>query len=123
MKARIQLSEGDNGGGDEVIEVDTAEVIDERCGHVVIDPKDDNKCAECREQYKEWDCNEWLECPMCTQWYHNEECFLQRYCTSTFLKPNFVTDFSYNLFISSCQTYLLYPSPPLSLIQAIVKKP
>ena len=76
LKARIQLSDDDNGGGDEVIEVDTAEVIDERCGHVVIDPKDDNKCAECREQYKERDCNEWLECPMCKQWYHNEECFL-----------------------------------------------
>ena len=68
LKARIQLSKGDNGGGDEVIEVDTDEVIDERCGHVVIDPKDDNKCAECREQYKERDYYEWLECPMCKQW-------------------------------------------------------
>ena len=57
---------------DEVIE---DEIFDERCGHVVKEPKDDNKCAECNKQYEESD-NEWLECPMCKQWYHNEECFM-----------------------------------------------
>ena len=45
-------------------------------GHVVIDPTDDDKYAECIEQYKELDCHEWLECPICKQWYHNEQCFL-----------------------------------------------
>ena len=44
-----------------------SEVIDERRGHVVINPKDDNKSAECREQYKERDCNEWLKFPTCKQ--------------------------------------------------------
>ena len=71
LKARIHLSESDNGGDNEVIEVDTAEVIDER------------------------------------------------YCT---LEPIFITGFSYNLFISSCQKYLLYPFLPLSFIQAIINK-
>ena len=51
----------------------------ERCNdadHVMIDPKDDFKCAECSKQYEERDCNEWLECPICKQWYHDEECFI-----------------------------------------------
>ena len=76
MKARIQLSKSDNGDGEQVIKVDTPEVVDQRYGHVVIDPTDDDKYAECREQYKELDCHEWLECPICKQWYHNEQCFL-----------------------------------------------
>ena len=53
MKARIQLSNSDNGDGDKVIKVDTPEVVDQRYGHVVIYPTNDDKCAECREQYKE----------------------------------------------------------------------
>ena len=56
--------------------VDTAEVIDEQFWNAVIDPKDGNKCAECKEQYKERDYNEWLQYSMYKQWYHNEECFL-----------------------------------------------
>ena len=76
MKAIIQLNKNDNGDGDKIIKVNTAEVLDQRYGHVVIDPTDDDKCAECREQYKELDCHEWLECPMSKQWYHNEQYFL-----------------------------------------------
>ena len=49
MKVRIELSKGDIGGGDKVIDGDTADVVDVRCGPIVIDPKDDNKCADCRE--------------------------------------------------------------------------
>ena len=52
------VSEGGNGRGDRVIEVDTVEVICEWCGHVVPDPNDDNKRTECRNQYKERNCNE-----------------------------------------------------------------
>ena len=69
LKARIHLIESDNGGDNKVIEVGTAEVIDEE------------------------------------------------YCTLTFSEPIFTTEFSYNLFISSCQTYLLYPFQPVSLKQ------
>ena len=65
---------------------------DKECGHAVIDPIDDDKYVEYKEQYKEREYNKWVECPMWKQWYHNEECnFLQRYCISTFLKPIFVT--------------------------------
>ena len=63
LKTRIQLNEGDNEGGDEVIEVVTAEVIDKGCGHAVIDPIDDYKYVECSEQYNERDCDKRLECP------------------------------------------------------------
>ena len=47
LKARIQLIEGDDEGDDEVI-VDAAEFNDERYGYIMIDPKGDNKGAECR---------------------------------------------------------------------------
>ena len=49
LNVRIQLSKGDNGGDNEVIEVDTDEIIDERCGYIVIDPKDNSKCGEYKE--------------------------------------------------------------------------
>ena len=70
------VSESGKGGGDRVIEVDAVEVAGERCGHVVLDPKYDNKCTECREQHKERNCNEWLEFLMRKQLPHNEEWFL-----------------------------------------------
>ena len=76
LKIRIRLGKEDSDRScrsvDEVIE---DEIFDERCGHVVKEPKDDNKCAECNKQYEQSD-KEWLECPMCKQWYHNEDCFM-----------------------------------------------
>ena len=41
---------GDNRGSDEVIVVDAAKSIDDQCRYVVIDPKDDNRWAKCRER-------------------------------------------------------------------------
>ena len=38
-----------------------------------------------------------------------------------FAKFCVILDFSYNLLISSCQTYLLYPSPPSSNNQETMK--
>ena len=84
---------------------------------------DKNKCAVCKEQYKKRDCNEWLVCPMCKQWCHNEECFFLTLLCFNVFRHIFVTDFFYNLFNSSCRTYLLYLSPPVSPIQATVKTP
>lgn len=55
LKARIQLIEGDDEGDDEII-VDTVEFNDERYGYIMIDPKGDNKSAECRGEGDNEEC-------------------------------------------------------------------
>ena len=97
---------------------------DKGCGLAVIDPIDDDKYVEYKEQYKERDYNKWVECSMWKQWYHNEECnFLQRYCISTFLKPIFVGQiFLRNIYyIHLSLSFSL--SLSASLIRVIIKKP
>ena len=97
---------------------------DKGCGHAVIDPIDDDKYVEYKEQYKEREYNKWVECPMWKQWYHIEECnFLQRYCISTFLKPIFVGQiFLRNIYyIHLSLSFSL--SLSASLIRVIIKKP
>ena len=103
---------------------------DKGCGHAVIDPIDDDKYEEYKEQYKERDYNKRLECPMWKQWYHNEECnFLQRYCISTFLKPIFVAQIFLIIhpLVQVRNIYYLSLSLSLSLfaslIRVIIKKP
>ena len=45
---------------------------DVACGHNKFD-KSDNECSTCRKWYAE-DGSEWLQCPICEQWFH-EICF------------------------------------------------
>ena len=42
------------------------------CGNVETSESDD-ECAECQGSYSEGE--EWLCCPVCHQWYH-QDCFL-----------------------------------------------
>ena len=42
------------------------------CGHEKSD-KSNNECSTCKEWYTE-DGSEWLQCPICEQWFH-ETCF------------------------------------------------
>ena len=41
------------------------------CGHFETS-KSDDECAKCLESYNE--SEEWLSCPVCHHWYH-EDCF------------------------------------------------
>jgi len=40
------------------------------CGHDESLDRDDNKCALCGVAYDDSFDQEWLQCPSCTQWYH-----------------------------------------------------
>lgn len=72
LKARIQLSKSDNGNGDEVIGVNTTEVIDEQCRHVVIDLKHNNKYVQnAGSSIKNGIVTNGLKALR----YHNQECF------------------------------------------------
>ena len=72
LKARIQLSKSDNGNGDEVIGVNTTEVIDEQCRYVVIDLNHNNKYVQnAGSSITNGIVTNGLKAP----WYHNQECF------------------------------------------------
>ena len=48
------------------------ETDSEVCGHE-DDDSDDNTCSHCHTKYAD-DDSEWLQCPLCSQWFH-EVCF------------------------------------------------
>lgn len=46
------LSKSNNSNCEGQYMISDEEIIDERCGHVIKDSKDDNKCVECSKMYE-----------------------------------------------------------------------
>ena len=44
------------------------------CGHEEDKYVDDNTCAHCSRRYGDPDMLEWLQCPICSSWFH-QQCF------------------------------------------------
>ena len=47
--------------------------VNTMCGHLIAKQQNDDNCAECQQLYTA-DHRDWLRCPECAQWYH-ENCF------------------------------------------------
>ena len=55
------------------VQVYSNQEVNPTCGHLTAKEESENNCAQCHEMYNV-DHRDWLKCPECGQWYH-EECF------------------------------------------------